>query len=118
MIESRKPGSLARELGFPALLCITLGIALFLRFFMISAIGISGDDTIYYLSLTRGWAEEQQPNFRIVIRALYSLAYRMAGPSDWTIKGLNASLDIANTLLVFWISLRLAGRAGPKLSRS
>jgi hypothetical protein len=110
MLDARQPGSLARRLGFPALLCATLAIAVFLRFFMISAIGISGDDTLYYLSLTRGWAEEQRPDFRIVIRALYSLTYHLAGPSDWSIKGLNASLDIANTLLVFWISLRLGGQ--------
>jgi 4-amino-4-deoxy-L-arabinose transferase-like glycosyltransferase len=86
-----------------------LALAAFLRFFMLSEIGIRGDDTLYYLSLARGWAEPVREDYRLVIRAIYALALRM-GDSDWSIKALNAGLDVLSVLLLYGIARRLSGR--------
>ena len=97
------------ERGVALALLGVLALAAFLRFFMLSEIGIVGDDTIYYLSLARGWAEPMHDDYRLVIRAIYALVLHLAD-SDWSIKALNAGLDVASVLLLYGISRRMSGR--------
>jgi len=69
------------ERGVALALLGVLALAAFLRFFMLSEIGIVGDDTIYYLSLARGWAEPMHDDYRLVIRAIYALVLHLADRS-------------------------------------
>jgi hypothetical protein len=80
-----------------------LAIAAFFRFFMLSEIGIRGDDTLYYLSLARGWAEPAREDYRLVILGIYEFVLWWVD-SDWSVKALNAGLDVANVLLLYRIS--------------
>lgn len=97
------------------LLLLTLVIAAVPRFFMLSEIGIRGDDTIYYLSLAKGWAEPLYDAFRPVITTIYRIVVSVGGDSDWSVKGFNASLDVLNVLLIFLITRRICGRPVPAL---
>ena len=97
------------ERGVALALLGVLALAAFLRFFMLSEIGILGDDTLYYLSLARGWAEPIHDDYRLVIRAIYALVLHL-WDSDWSIKALNAGLDVASVLLLYGISRRMSGR--------
>ena len=87
-----------------------LALAGFLRFFMLSEIGIQGDDTLYYLAVAKGWVAPPE-NYRPVIMGLYGLATRVGQQdSDWSIKALNAGLDLLSVLLTFLIGLRISTR--------
>lgn len=107
-LESAAP--LARSKALPCgLLAGILALAGCLRFFMLSEIGIWGSDTLYYLTVARGWTDAPE-GYRQVILGLYALVLRLGGESDWSIKALNVSLDVCNVLLAFWIARRISGR--------
>ena len=90
---------------------------IWLRVHQLDERGIEGSDTVYYASLAESWAEgepryeiaQQNRVFRPVPLFLYSLAYRLLGFHDTTLKWVNVAADVASIFLVFlslWIIRR------------
>ncbi len=88
-----------------------LALALAPRLSGITSIGISGSDTVYYLSLASLWAEGETAFkidggayvFRPVLLGLYALAINLIGPYDFSVKLLNIAADGFTILILWWI---------------
>lgn len=92
-----------------ALLLGVLALACALRFFMLSEIGIRGSDNVYHLGIARGWIDAPIGKRGIIVD-IYEIAAKVGGDSDWSIKSLNASLDVFSVILTFLITLRISRR--------
>ncbi|MCU0305524.1 MAG: hypothetical protein MUC56_15830 [Thermoanaerobaculales bacterium] len=89
-----------------------------LRLTGIADIGLRGSDNTTYTNIALRWLEgdrvmciaDTHVMYRPVVYALYAAAIRVLGPTDWSIKALNASLDTVNILLVFLLAAIVSRR--------
>lgn len=92
----------------PALAIVAVGG--WVRFDGITEQGISQGDCFEYVAEAKRWAEGQPPDFlngyfyRPAVYFLQGWAIRLGGYNDYSIKILNASLDVANIVLLFIIA--------------
>lgn len=91
-----------------------LGLVLLLggyfRFIALSDIGLRGDDTLYYLSLIRGWAEPLYDPFRRVAMTVYVWVDGWFVQAPWGIKAFNAGLSTLNILLIALLGWQITHR--------
>jgi dolichol-phosphate mannosyltransferase len=105
----------ARILSQPLPLAVVLGLAVFLRFWQLSAIGFNSDEAVYTGSAASiaGDPTLQQlfPVFRahpLLFQTLLSLVLRVHD-TDWTARAFAATIGVATVALTFVLGRRLYG---------
>jgi hypothetical protein len=102
---------------FAAFVLAVLALAIWLRFRQITSIGMSGSDNFWYWTVGRMWSDgimcfqvtEGLAFFRPVTFALDAAAFVLFGEHDWTIKALNASLDVLSVAMIILVASKLLG---------
>ena len=80
------------------------------RFYRITEIGMTGTDTFTYWSIATDWVKGHDTlteHYRPVLYLLYSMAMSIFGENDYSIKILNASLDMLTILFIFLTARKL-----------
>jgi len=91
---------------------------IFLRFFLITEMGVYGNDTCVYINIAKAWSEGNfiyqigggNPIIRPVIFFIFAGAIKIFGYQDYSIKLANAIIDSFIILLMMFISYRLSNR--------
>ena len=105
----------ARILSQPLPLAVVLGLAVFLRFWQLSAIGFNSDEAVYTGSAAsiagNGTLQQLFPVFRahpLLFQTLLSLVLRIHD-TDWTARAFSATIGVATVALTFLLGRRLYG---------
>lgn len=93
-------------------------VSVFARFYRIDAVGLDGSDTIYYYSIAREWASGNYVYsiadgievFRPTVHLIFSIGHQLLGPTDYAIKVVNATVDVANLMLVVALGFLVSRR--------
>ncbi|MEE9596003.1 MAG: hypothetical protein V3V96_04420 [Acidiferrobacterales bacterium] len=100
------------------LFLLIAAVSVFARFYRIDAVGFDGSDTIYYYSIAREWASGNYVYsiadginvFRPTVHLIFSLAHQLFGPTDYAIKVVNSTVDVANLMLVVTLGFLVSRR--------
>ena len=107
-----------------AALAVVFVLALLVRVMGITAIGVGGNDTIYYFTLAEYWKAgdlvygigDSARVFRPLYLAFNALWLALLGGSDYALKLGNVLVDSANALLVARLAWLLSGRGAAVLA--
>lgn len=111
------PASRSKDVLFLAALLLLMAAAIWVRFDSITQLGLMRGDSFNYLRQAKRWAEgdptlmlgrdRDLAFYRPAIYLIHSIAVRLFGYNDNTLKLLHASMDSLNVLLIAVITLFL-----------
>ncbi len=117
-LRVRCPWGSVISFSYCFLFLLIAAVSVFARFYRIDAVGLDGSDTIYYYSIAREWASGNYVYsiadgievFRPTVHLIFSIAHQLLGPTDYAIKVVNATVDVANLMLVVALGFLVSRR--------
>lgn len=90
------------------LMVIFVSWAIAVRFYNITAVGIEGDDVFWYWETAKDWALGNKTvsfGYRPATSYTYSLAMKIFGINDYSLKVSNSLINLLSGMLIFYCSL-------------